>query len=950
MVSLYATYAAAEQPNTNPAPSYQCADASLSGQSNLINNLYHYADQSMALTSIWNESLDFQKLKSDNNHYSLGTAKVAHWLRFCLHNPSDVPRHLVAAFGPVLAQQFDFYPKVGQSFQTGNARPFNTRDIHDPAYHFSIVAPPGETLEYSLRLTASNNAFITAELWNDISYRVEKDRVEGGYGVFTGIFLGLLLYNIMLYVSIREAVSLWYIAFASSMFSVLAFFDGRYFQYLLPEQPETTYSLLLVCYYLVSLTGAMFSRSYLKLQQHPRLDKIGLLLVALFTIAIVVAFFTSVRLYLTLCGIFSMAMIAYYAFMAGGYQLIKGSVEARYYLIALSPLTISIFEDGFYNLGIITEHIEPYSPKVGLAATMILLAFGLGRTLFEAKRRAQHEALQQSLIANELKNTYSQSLEKEIEERTSEIQEMNSSLERQAKQLVELDSVKSRFFANISHEFRTPLTLIQGPLSNLLDKEGFSEKEVVSGVYRQSKQLQNLIDQLLSLSKFDGDSAQLRAEKVNLVDICRFFTSQFSSYADEAGVELELRSEAAEIEAYIDVEAFQIVVNNLINNALKFTPRGGSISFEIGSEATTEIEETSEPLANGRIATMTFTDSGFGISAEDLPNIFDRYYQGTNHGGRLGSGVGLALVKEVINHHGGQISVSSVPQVGTRFTITLPLGCDHLHPSEIVDGEYDKHPAKDVELSYIEASPNVKPKPDPKAQKLKVLIVDDNKDMRDYLRGLLVSDYEVVEAIDGEAGEEVFKQQEPALVITDLMMPNRDGLELVKSLKQQPQYALTPIIMLTAKAGQEAKLEGLKAAADDYLAKPFDAKELKARIQNLILKRQSQSTLVEPPIKNEFLQRLALAVENNLADENFGVEELSQTVFMSSPTLRRKLAACSNFSPSRFLRHHRLEQAKLLASKGDIRTIAELGRSVGFVHAGYFSRLYKKTYGDLPLG
>jgi DNA-binding response OmpR family regulator/two-component sensor histidine kinase len=470
-----------------------------------------------------------------------------------------------------------------------------------------------------------------------------------------------------------------------------------------------------------------------------------------------------------------------------------------------------------------------------------------------------------------------------------------------------------------------------------------------------------LIDQLLALSRFDGDSAQLRAEKTNLVDTCRFFVSQFASYADEAGIDLELHSDETNIEAYIDVESFQIVINNLINNALKFTPAGGSIQFEIYADPATSLDTSLDDNIDGDVdekndvgcVHITVTDSGMGISESDLPSIFDRYYLGNNQNenqtSQIGSGVGLALVKEVINHHGGQIHVTSVLQVGTRFEITLPLGKEHLHPSEVVEATRQKFPKSRFKPTHIETS-HQEPNQIQENNKLhKVLIVDDNKDMRDYLRGLLEANYEVVEASDGQEGEEVLKIENPSLVITDLMMPVKDGLEFVKSVKQQPSYALTPMIILTAKAGRESRIEGLDAAADDYLEKPFDAKELQARVQNLLLKHQFVKTAnAEPEVKNEFLVRLSKAAIENLSSDSFGVEELAQSVYMSSPTLRRKLAACSSLSPSSFLRQQRLEQAKLLIGKGEMRSIAELASAVGFTHTSYFSRLYKKTYGENP--
>ena len=937
---------------------------------NLIPYLYYFRDTTKSVTQPWNIEYQskFVPLESEDDAYNFGANDDAHWIKFCLINKGE-KQNIVFAFGPALLHEFDFYSlKDGKNFITGSSKPFDTRDIHSPEYHFNIFLEGDEKADFYIRFRASRNAFLRASVWSIDAYQVDKDYHQGMYGIFTGIFLGLVLYNLMLYLTTRQMSSMWYISFATSVFFVLAFFDGRMLQYVFPDSPELSYRINLLNYLLISIFGALFSRSFLKLKRYPFLDRLGLGLIAIFTLLLPPLFLVDVSLYQRGCTVFTIAGTVYFGIICSMYTLFNGSIEARYYFLGQSPFMLTIFERGLYNLGIISHYYLPYEPKAGLASSMILLAYGVGRMILKDKEQAQKQALEQLKISNELKSNYNAKLEKEIEENTTEIRHMNQDLEGQAKQLLELDRIKSRFFANISHEFRTPLTLIEGPLISLLKEEKFPKKDVLNGVIRQSKQLRQLIDQLLTLSRFDNDSVNLQAAKTDLVRKMSYLTSQFESLAAREEVSLQFNCAHEAMYAYVDNDKFEIIINNLLSNALKFTPNGGKVLVSMTSSLLSASEERGnvEDFPTDQYVEIVVSDSGSGIAEEDLPHIFDRYYQArSNKSSFTGTGIGLSLVQELVRLHIGTVDVNSIEGVGTQFTLRFPLGNSHLKPAEIVEA-----PPASFELETSCSLVDVQPLSetiDCSADKDKsktVLIVDDNHDMRDYLRTLLEASYQIVEAENGEVAEQVLHEHNPDIVITDLMMPKKDGLAFVKSVRAGSDHKTIPIIMLTAKAGQEDKLKGLQAAADDYLAKPFDADELKIRIHNLILKKSqwdafygvretdkegSLHGLETEQNEHAFIEKARRIVEQNLADDTFGVEELASELFMSAPTLRRRLSDISSFTPSGFIRHCRLEKARQYIRTGEYRTIETLARAVGFNQANYFSRLYRKTFNESPL-
>ena len=943
------------------------------------------------LTSVF-KSVQFEQAIDPQNEYVLGEGNSNHWLQFCITNPSDKPVELVLASSPAVIAEIDFYPqtKGAASFQAGSSKPMAARDIFAPEFDFNIVLQAGQTEHYFLRVRAHNTAYLIASVWNKQSYLIAKDKREGTDGVLAGILIGLILYTMLLYFSVRQSSSLLYILWSTSTLILLASIDGRILQYLIPHSPPWGIYTTILFYPLTLILSALFAREFIQLKNYPRLDKASWLIIAAGIVYLIWAYTRGYANYFQANAIFAVVVVIYFGCICPLYgYFVKKSVLSKYLLIAQFPLIICVLDRSLFSIGITFEHYVPYTAKVGLVAEMILLAYCIGETIYKEKNDAQRLAYEQLERANELQNNYNQELKAEIHSNTAEIRSMNADLELQAKQLLELDEAKSKLFANISHEFRTPLTLIQGPLAMLIDGKNHPDQAVISSVIKHSKALQSLIDQVLTLSKFDGNSIALKTHKENISNAVKELTSPFTSLIESKGLEFEFRTTAPELEAYVDYEKLKIMLNNLMSNAIKFSDHGGVISVEVSAFQDSAAEEGEH--ATDEYVQISISDNGHGIPSNEIDYVFDRFFQSSSsaHAGTgTGTGIGLALVKELVELHAGEVSVTSQYRTsddsatsGSTFTLRLPLGNAHLNVNEISDvrsGSVIDIPLEDQhqgeqsvadqyadDLAATDAKQSIKPATLKSQTDTTILIVDDNQDMRAYLRSLLEPTYQVIEAVDGLDAEDKVKQHAPKLIVTDLMMPKRDGLEFVKSLKQNGEFAKTPVIMLTAKAGLDNRLEGLMAAVDDYLAKPFDARELIARIENLLIKHAQFSAFylndTAPNVTaNEtsssaeqeddiFLTELRNMANQHLSDASFGVTELASLMHLSKATLHRRLSATGKFTPSEFLRHCRLEKARQLSIAGQARTLSELANAVGFNQAAYFSRLYQKAFNSKPM-
>lgn len=523
--------------------------------------------------------------------------------------------------------------------------------------------------------------------------------------------------------------------------------------------------------------------------------------------------------------------------------------------------------------------------------------------------------------------------------------------------LRKLDKLKSRFFTNISHEFRTPLTLILGQVESVMSSDiEVKEKGKLQVANRNARRLLDLINQLLDISKIEAGSMVIKAEQHNLVSYLKSLFYSFESLAELQKITLKFESELENIPVKFDPDKMEKVFYNLVSNAFKFTPAEGEIKVSL---------KIIESLVEIRVQ-----DSGSGIPADRLSHIFDRFYQADSSNTREheGTGIGLALTKELVELHKGNISVESKVNEGAAFVINLPLG-DLRSKKESFAGEHLINSSHENNLNDLEIlekewisngqNPEKIIQTSDSNQTEIVLVVEDNSDVRAYIREQLEDDYKVIEGSNGEIGVSIAQSEIPDLIITDVMMPRMDGYTFCKEIRSDEKTSHIPIIMLTAKAGLDDRIEGLETGVDDYLTKPFSAKELKVRVKNLIIQREklrkrfSTSTVIKPSdvsavsIDQEFLQKVILAIENKFEEVKFSVEDLADEVCMSVSQLNRKLNALISQPAGQFIRSLRLQRAADLLKKNS-GTVAEICYKVGFNDQAYFSRAFKKQFGISP--
>ena len=521
----------------------------------------------------------------------------------------------------------------------------------------------------------------------------------------------------------------------------------------------------------------------------------------------------------------------------------------------------------------------------------------------------------------------------------------------EAQRLKELDLVKSDFFSNVTHEFRTPLTLILGHLEQVIptvaDQQARKELIVVK---RNAKILEKLINQLLDIAKIEANKMDIDLRRENIVPFVNEIQKSFVSLSLRKGVALKFHADEESINMDFDPDKIELIFFNLLSNAFKFTDNG-EVNLRIGLAQ-----------KDGKdCCKLVVQDTGIGIIEEQIDKVFDRFYQSENSRWRKnkGTGIGLALVKDLVDLHEGHIDLKSISGVGTEITILLPL------EQAISDNQSEMEiPA----LDPIDPDLEVTVEFDPQTQVLSeeeisaqhiVLVIEDTDDIRNFLRLTLEPSYRVFEAVDGETGIAKATEIIPDIIICDIMMPGKDGFEVTKALKKQEKTSHVPIVLLTAKAGVENRIIGLETGADAYVPKPFSSDELHARIANLIegrkkLKEKFSRALtikpevaIEPSMEQKFLLRVKGVVDQFLGDENFSVEQLSKEVGMSRAQLHRKLIALTGVSASRFVRNYRLEHAhQLLQNK--VGTVSEIAYRVGYSSPAYFTKCFTEDYGISP--
>ena len=590
----------------------------------------------------------------------------------------------------------------------------------------------------------------------------------------------------------------------------------------------------------------------------------------------------------------------------------------------------------------------------------------------------------------------------------------------EADKLREVDQLKSRFFANISHEFRTPLTLIKGPLKQLLSGEFIGNiRETYKIMLRNSDRLLALINQILDLSRLESGEIKLQVAEIDIIPYLRGLVLTFSPLADRKKVTLKFTSAENMFIGYIDRDKLEKIITNLLSNTFKFTPEGGMIEVEVK-----ETQPPLSPFIKGEIITsplsrgdgggclkLSISNTGPGIPRDQIDKIFDRFYQADNHYKKdsEGSGIGLALTKELVEVCRGKISVSSIPGKTTTFVVRLPIAREIFGEDEVIEIpplKGLKEPGtriQDPEPRYQESRPKHLPPVDwpgsnhpgfdqqsvtsseertAKSEQRKakdeqgaaagaydhtpsdnvapvILLVEDNPDVTAYITSFMENEYRILTAENGKKGLKKVLDKYPDLIISDVMMPEMDGFEFCQKVKSDERISHIPVILLTAKADLESKIEGLDIGADDYVTKPFEARELQIRARNLIEQRRKLrekfSALIDlkpediaaSSMDNQLLQRLLAVFEDHIEDPDFNLEHLSREIGMSRTHLNRKIRALTNLSSQDFIRTLRLKRAaRLLQSASG--TVSEIAYKVGFQNLSYFSKAFHKHFGKLP--
>lgn len=534
-------------------------------------------------------------------------------------------------------------------------------------------------------------------------------------------------------------------------------------------------------------------------------------------------------------------------------------------------------------------------------------------------------------------------------------------------QLEKLNNKKLQFFTNISHEFRTPLTLIINPLEDILRTKNLSPEihNKLKIVHKSSDRLSRLMNELMDFNKLEFNKIFLHARKIEVIAFTQGIISYFYEEASARNITINFETPIDELEDWLDPKMLEKIIFNIISNAFKFTPDNGFITITIDKSD----PENSLLIDGNKVPSFSITiiDTGSGIHKKDLGKIFDRFYQVDNvNKDYYGStGIGLEVVKEFIELHKGKIDVESQVGEGTKFTVTFPLGKSFYKKREVVDEVFkieknkmlpetasDQDDEDDLTDHEIE-NPAVET-----AKVYTVLIVEDNSELRNYLKDELSKSYKVIVAENGQKGYDLAVQRLPDLIITDVIMPVMDGLQLCKNIKGDLKTSHIPLLMLSAKAMVKDRLEGIDSGADIYLSKPFELDILKSSLAQLITSRQimfkkfysgitKNGKEKTTSLDNDFIQKILHFINENISESELTVELLSSKIFLSRSQLYRKIKTLTGVSVNEFIRNVRLEKAKQLIEKGN-NNINEISYKVGFTSPSYFAKCYRIKYGHLP--
>lgn len=534
-------------------------------------------------------------------------------------------------------------------------------------------------------------------------------------------------------------------------------------------------------------------------------------------------------------------------------------------------------------------------------------------------------------------------LNRELSRQKEQLEEQRDQLIELSHQLEEATHAKLVFFTNISHDFRTPLTLVADPVEQLLADPSLEgdRRRMLLLVQRNVQILLRLVNQILDFRRYETGKMEFTPVPLDLLQCFVEWNDSFQAAARRKHIHFSFDSMPdTDYHTQADAEKLERIYFNLLANAFKFTPENGKVTVRLAA-----LQKDSVPFFR-----FTVANTGSLISAEHIRSIFDRFYKIDRH--HTGSGIGLALVKAFVEIHGGSISVESDERLGTVFTVDLPVRTCEEGACVVTAPMEESAPDRVDSLLREDGAENLN---DP--SKPSVLVIDDNADIRAYVHTLLNSEYSIIEAADGTEGIRKAMKYVPDVIISDVMMPGIDGIECCRRLKGELQTCHIPVILLTACSLDEQRIQGYAGGADSYISKPFSSQLLLTRIRNLIESRQrmkqffgDRQTLAKEDIcdmDKDFVERFKSLIEVKMGDSELNVEDLGKEMGLSRVQLYRKIKSLTNYAPNELLRMARLKKAASLLASSDM-TIAEVGYEVGFTSPSYFAKCYKEQFGESP--
>ena len=889
--------------------------------------------------------------KSEKSNFTFPYSDDVFWVRFTLHNANTVQNKFILVWSNVLTEQLDFYiadsPDMRRALHKQQKLITSERDKafidQEPTFAFDLA--PSKTKTVYIKLTSKRGQFGSLRLHTPAVYAKYRMDDFTGQGFLNGLmFFRLFLVLVLSFFIIKAPLFRFY-----SLYVIIRTFN--YWGYvniagpLFTDNPDLAKKIDFLCYNSATLGAGIFILATLRLNKLSEVHQSMVAAISVFTVFVNAVVFFDYQWYWLKAGALALIFSAFYYVLLNLYFIIRKVPSTKYYSI----LFIFGLSNAFLLYVRLLGWIE-FGPIYLLAyyffwAEFLFFILFLGGIFKNAERN-------KALTEQQLKFNVEQN-----------------------NRLTELDSLKTTFFANISHELRTPLTLITGPFEQLAEK--YPSDRLIPLIQRNTDRLLTLINQLLDINKLEAGQMKPKMSEDNISKYLKTLTSSFISLAESKQISFQFIQNQNDVMAVFDKDKLDKIITNLLSNAFKFTPGGGEVVVKVEYNSTNPIpalpagEGTSvTPSQQGRAGVglwvgvgsvqIEVSDTGLGIEEEQMNKIFDRFYQIDSSQNRNfeGTGIGLALVRELVAVLNGQIAVTSQPNVGTTFSVTIPIGIDTWKAFVVAQEMEVKVPLNDRKIGLFipenqEQVLVVSPENEPI-----LLIVEDNADIRAYIRGIFEDKYQIIEAANGKEGVAKATAQVPDVIISDLMMPEMNGFEFCQKLKTTQQTSHIPIVMLTAKADVESRIEGFQLGADDYLIKPFNAPELQARVNNLLAKQEklrqyfaghslepaAESTQINP-MEVAFLNKIKSLLEKHLSESTYDIEQLSEEMNTSTTQLRRKLKTLTNQTTVEFVRNFRLEKASELLAH---YTVSEVAFRVGFESLSYFAKSFQEKFGVLP--